>query len=61
MDFKNLTFYPEFWIDLVVFIMLGVALVLLSKGVWEWKEKRRLEKEMAEYQQRKDDESQENP
>lgn len=60
MDFKNLTFYPEFWIDLVVFIMLGVAMVLLSKGVWEWKEKRRLEKEMAEYQQRKDDEAQEN-
>lgn len=61
MDFKNMTFYPEFWIDMVVYIVIGVALVLLSKGVWEWKEKRRLEKEMAEYQQRRDDEAQENP
>lgn len=59
MDFKNVTFYPEFWIDAIIYVVIGVALALLSKVVWDWKEKRRLEKEMAAYQQRKDDEAQE--
>ena len=59
MDFKNVTFYPEFWIDAIIFVVIGASLVLLSKIVWEWKEKRSLMKEMAAYQQRKDDEARE--
>lgn len=59
MDFENVTFYPEFWIDAIIYVVIGVALALLSKLVWDWKEKRRLQKEMAAYQQRKEDEAQE--
>lgn len=59
MDFKNITFYPEFWIDAVIFVVIAAALVLASKCIWEWKEARRLKKEMAAYQQRKEDEAQE--
>ncbi|MBQ2954743.1 MAG: hypothetical protein IJE07_14530 [Clostridia bacterium] len=58
MDFKNITFYPDFWIDAVVFVVIALGLILLSKCVWEWREKRRLQKEFAAYQQRREDEDQ---
>lgn len=57
MDFENITFYPEFWIDIIVYIVVGVALVLLSKCLWDWREERRLRKETAAWQQRRDDEA----
>ncbi|MBQ3484242.1 MAG: hypothetical protein IJA77_01910 [Clostridia bacterium] len=56
MDFKNVTLYPELIIDIVVYVLVGVALVVFSKWIWEWKEERRLRKEMQEYYQRKEDE-----
>lgn len=56
MDFKNVTLYPEIIIDVVVYVLVGVALVVFSKWIWEWKEERRLRKEMQEYYQRKEDE-----
>lgn len=56
MDFKNVTFYPEFWIDAIIFAVLAVVLIFVSKWLWEWKEARRLKREMQEYIQRKEDE-----
>ncbi|MBQ7850311.1 MAG: hypothetical protein IJ343_11345 [Clostridia bacterium] len=56
MDFKNITFYPEFWIDAAIYVIIGVVLVLVSKWLWEYREERRLKKEMAEYIQRREDE-----
>lgn len=59
MDFKNITFYPEFWIDAAIYAAVAVVLVLACKWIWDRKEERRLQKEMAAYQQRKDDEARE--
>ena len=59
MDFKNVTFYPDFWIDAVIYVGVAVLLVFLSKWLWERREERRLKKEMAAWQQRKEDEAQE--
>lgn len=56
MDFKNITLYPDLIIDIVIYIVLAVLLCYFSKCLYEWKEKRRLAKEFAEYQQRKEDE-----
>lgn len=55
LDFKSIRLSPEFWIDLAIYIGVGVALVLVSKWIWELREERRLKKEMAEYIQRKED------
>lgn len=59
MDFKNITFYPDFWIDAAIYAGVAVVLIIVSKWVWEWKEEHRLKKEMAAYQQRKEDEARE--
>lgn len=56
MDFKNITFYPEFFVDLAIYVGVGVVLVLVSKWLWERREERRMKKEMAEYIQQKEDE-----
>lgn len=56
MDWKNITFYPEFWIDAAIYVIVGVVLVLVSKWLWERKEERRLKKEMAQHIQQKEDE-----
>ncbi len=57
MNFKNIEFYPEFWIDCVIFVFIAVLLCFVSKWIWEYKEEKRLLKESAEYQQRKEDEA----
>ena len=59
MDFKNVTFYPEFWIDAVIFVVVAIGLLLLSSCLGELREKRRLAKEFAAHQQRREDEAQE--
>ena len=59
MDFKNVTFYPEFWIDAVIFVVIAVALILLCSCLWDLREKRRQAKELAAHQQRREDEAQE--
>lgn len=56
MDWKNITFYPEFWIDAAIYVTVGVLLVIVSKWLWERRDERRLKKEMAEYIQQKEDE-----
>ncbi len=56
MDFKNITIFPEFIEDVILYILVAVALCLISKAIYDWKEKKRLAKEFAEYKQRKEDE-----
>ena len=59
MDWKNIEVSPDYIIDLVVFMVLAVVLIIVSKWLWEWREQRRLQKEFAVYQTLKDDEAQE--
>ena len=56
MDFKNITIFPEVIEDVILYILVAVALCLISKAIYDWKEKKRLAKEFAEYKQRKEDE-----
>ncbi len=56
MDFKNITLFPEFIEDVILYVLLAVILCFASKFVYDWKEKRRLAKQFAEYQQMKQDE-----
>lgn len=59
MDWKNIEVSPDYIIDLVVFLVLAVVLIIVSKWLWELRERRRLQKEFAVYQTLKDDEAQE--
>lgn len=59
MNFKDITFYPEIFIDAAILIAVAVGLILLSKCLWDWKENRRLKKEFAAHVQRREDEAQE--
>ncbi|MBR3765255.1 MAG: hypothetical protein IKK57_12000 [Clostridia bacterium] len=59
MDWKNIEVSPDYIIDLVVFLLLAVVLIIVSKWLWELRERRRLQKEFAVYQTLKDDEAQE--
>lgn len=59
MDFKNVTFYPEFWADAVIYIVVALGLVLLCSCLWDWREKRRQARELAAHQQRREDEAME--
>lgn len=59
MDFKNITVFPEMIEDVVIYLLVAVFLCLVSKTVYDWKEKRRLEKEVAEYRQMKEEEREE--
>lgn len=55
MDTKNITIFPELIEDAIAYVIIGVLLCVVSKLVYDWKEKRRLDKEMAEYRQMKED------
>lgn len=56
MDFKHIKFSPEVIQDVILYILVAAALCLISKYLYDWKEKKRLAKEFAEYQQKKADE-----
>ena len=56
MDWKNIEVSPDYIIDIVIFLVLAVVLIIVSKWLWEWREQRRLKKEFAEYQMRRDEE-----
>lgn len=56
MDMKNITIFPELIEDVIAYILVAVLLCVVSKLIYDRKEKRRLEKEMMEYRQRKEDE-----
>lgn len=56
MDFKHITLFPELIEDALLYILLAVLLCAVTKLLYDRKEKRRLAREFAEYQQRKDSE-----
>lgn len=57
MDFKNITIFPELIEDAIMYVLVAVVLCLVSKAIYDWKEKRRLAKEFAEYQQKREDDA----
>lgn len=59
MEWKDIKIYPEWIQDLWKYILVLVLLCAISKVIYDWKESRRLKKELAEYQQRRIDEEQE--
>ena len=56
MDLENITIFPELIEDAILYVLIAVGLCLVSKTVYDWKEKRRLAKEFAAYQQKIEDE-----
>ena len=59
MDWKNIEVSPDYIIDIVIYLVAAVVLIVVSKWAWEYREKRKLQKEFAEYQLRKEEEAQE--
>ncbi len=57
MEQNKLTVYPELIQDVLLYILLAVLLCLVCKVIHDWKEKRRLRREFAAYQQQKADEN----
>ncbi len=57
MEQKTITIYPELIEDLLLYILVAVLLCLVCKAVHDWKEKRRLRREFAAYQQQKAEEN----
>lgn len=56
MDFKEMTIYPEYITDAIIYVLVLVLLCVLSKIVYDLKENRRLKKVWADYVQRRQDE-----
>ena len=55
MDFKEMTIYPEYITDAIIYVLVLVLLCVLSKIVYELKENRRLKKVWEAYVQRRND------
>lgn len=56
MDFKNVTIFPELIEDAILYVIIVAGLCLVSKVIYDWKEKRRLAKVWVDYAQRRMDE-----
>lgn len=56
MDFKEMTIYPEYITDAIIYVLVLMLLCALSKIVYDLKENRRLKKVWADYVQRRTDE-----
>lgn len=55
MDFKEMTIYPEYITDAIIYVLVLVLLCVLSKIVYNLKENRRLKKVWEAYVQRRND------
>lgn len=55
MDFKEMTIYPEYINDAIIYVLVLVLLCVLSKIVYDLKENRRLKKVWEAYVQRRND------
>ena len=60
MKWEDINFYPELIHDAIMYVCVIALICVVSAMLSKWKEKRRLAKEFAEYQQRREDEEQEN-
>ena len=56
MDFENMTVYPEYINDAIMYVLVLVLLCVLSKIIYDLKENRRLKKIWDAYVQRRKDE-----
>lgn len=59
MKWEDINFYPELINDILMYVCVIALICVISAMLSKWKEKRRLKKELAEYQQRREDEEQE--
>ena len=55
MDLKDMSIYPEYINDAIIYVLVLVLLCALSKIVYDIKENQRLKKIWAEYVQRRND------
>ena len=60
MKWEDLNFYPELINDAIMYICVIALISVISAMLSKWKERRRLKKEFAAYQQRRQDEETEN-
>ncbi len=60
MKWEDINFYPELIHDAIMYVCVIALICVISAMLSKWKEKRRLKKEFAEYQQRREDEELEN-
>ena len=56
MKWEDINLYPELINDAIMYICVIALLCVISAMLSKWKEIRRLKKEFAEYQQRREDE-----
>lgn len=58
MDWKNISVSPEIIVDIVVYLVVAVLLIIISKWLWEDRQWLRLKKERQQaldYQQQDED------
>ena len=60
MDWKDINIYPELIDDTIIYVSALAVICIISAALSRWKEHRRLKKEFAAYQQRRQDEETEN-
>ena len=60
MKWEDINFYPELIHDVILYVCVIALICIVSAALSRWKERRRLKKEFAEYQQRREDEELEN-
>lgn len=60
MKWEDINWYPELINDVIMYVCVIALICVISAMLFKWKEKRRLKKEFAAYQQRREDEEQEN-
>lgn len=56
MKWEDINWYPEFIHDAIIYVCVLALICIVSAALSRWKERRRLKKEFAEYQQRRNDE-----
>lgn len=56
MDWSKLEFYPDFFVDVAIYVIVAVVLIIVSKWLWEDREEIRLRKELKAWQTMKEDE-----
>ena len=58
MDWKNISVFPELIVDIVVYLVVAVLMIIVSKWLWEDRQWLRLKKERQQaldFQQQDED------
>lgn len=56
MKWEEINWYPELINDVIMYVCVIALICVISAMLSKWKERRRLKKEFAAYQQRRKDE-----